>query len=86
MSRGCVLVERQPNKWYCMVAQDEYDYEFNGNYSVYGPESNKNKAYDEMQKRECNPGCSTTYTHDRIPDWVVKLVDEELNRIIKNRR
>jgi len=81
VSRGCVIVERQPNEWYCMVAQNEYDYEFNGNYSVYGPADTEDEAFDEMHGHESNPGSSTTYTHDRIPKWVVELVDLELTRM-----
>ena len=85
MSRGCALVERQPGVWYCMVAMDEYDYDFHGNYSVYGPADTEDEAYDEMHSHECNPGSSNTYTHDRMPEWIVKLIDLELARQEKPR-
>ena len=50
LSRGCIVVEREQGKWYCVVATDEYDYEFERGHLVYGPRSTADSVYDEMRK------------------------------------
>ena len=57
MSRGCELVEIKPEKWYCIVAMEEYDYDFTS-FSVYGPCLTADEAFDKMHNQECNPGQS----------------------------
>ena len=84
MSRGCMLVERHPGKWFCLVASDEYDYDFQGNYSVYGPKPTADDAFDEMHRHEPNPGHSNEVPHNRLTPQVIALIDTELERMKKS--
>lgn len=80
VSRGCVVVETQPDQWYCLVAIDEYDYDFNGSVEVFGPATTANAAYDKMQRQCANPGGHNTYAHGSVPDHFLQLITEELKR------
>ena len=78
VSRGCEVIERQPNKWYCVVAQEEYDYDFCGDYSVYGPKPTSDAASEEMHRHEANPGGYNVIAFDRLTPREIALVDEGL--------
>ena len=87
MSRGCLVVEREIDEWYCVVARDEYDYDFE-NYSVYGPAKTEDAALDLMSASECNPGSFNTITHNELTPAVAKMIDDELRaarRIMRRR-
>ena len=75
LSRGCIVVEREQGKWYCVVATDEYDYEFERGHLVYGPRSTADSVYDEMRKHECNPGGHSEVSHDKLTPRLIELVD-----------
>jgi hypothetical protein len=53
MSRGCLVVKWTDNKWYIIVAQEEYDFDFD-DYCIYGPSSSEEQAFENMP--EANPG------------------------------
>ena len=66
-SRGCDLVELKPNEWYCIVANDEYDYDF-ASFTVYGPRATSDAALDRMSSSESNPGGFCTFPHARVTE------------------
>jgi hypothetical protein len=74
-SRGCIIVEVEDGKWYCIVARDEYDYDFN-KFNVYGARYTENGAYNKMKDYEANPGGSRTmsYRDREIPEWIIEAI------------
>jgi hypothetical protein len=79
VSRACIVVERTPRQWFCVVAQDEYDYEFR-DWRVYGPKPTADEARDEMGRHEANPGSHDTVAHDEITPRDKRLVDNMKHR------
>jgi len=77
LSRGCVAIERQPGQWYCIVAHDEYDYDFNS-YNIYGPCLTADAALEKMHRQEANPGSHDVVSHASLTDYYTKLVDDGL--------
>jgi hypothetical protein len=69
------VVERNPGEWFCIVASDEYDYDFDGDYTVYGPKNTYNEALEEMHQHESNPGGCSIIPHDRITPYLISLID-----------
>lgn len=76
VSRGCIIVELAERRWYCVVAHDEYDYDFTSGSTVYGPADGEEEAYRLMSDKNANPGQSET-----IP---FGDVDERVRNIIHN--
>ena len=73
--RGCDVVELTPNVWYCIVANDEDDYDFES-CTVYGPCISDDAALGLMGLKESNPGSCTTYRVDRVTDAQRKRIKE----------
>ena len=71
--RGCDVVELKQNEWYCIVANDEHDYDFES-YTVYGPKSTLDAAVDRMSASESNPGGYSTVRGDRVSDAHRKMI------------
>ena len=86
VSRGCFAIERDPGKWYCVVACDEYDYDFHGSYTIYGPKSTADAAVEAMHKRAANPGSGSSVPFDKLTPHYIHLVDTELERQKELRR
>ena len=74
--RGCDTVELKPDQWYCIVANDEHDYDFES-CTVYGPYRSEDMALRMMQMKESNPGDFTTYRHDQVTDAQRKRIKDE---------
>lgn len=62
MQRGCLFIERDPSKWFAVVAVDEGDYEFTKHWS-FGPHDSVDAAMDEMGQYVSNPGSFRTIPH-----------------------
>lgn len=77
-SRGCEVIEERPGEWHCVVAMDEYDYEFRGDTEVYGPSKTADEALQLMHARASNPG-----SFDEIKNAIVGNRERNL---IKNSR
>lgn len=75
VSRGCLLVERKPGEWFCIVARDEYDYDFES-YDVFGPARTEDAAWDAMNGP--NPGGSERMKHDRVTPEVLAMITKGL--------
>ena len=73
--RGCDTVELKPDEWYCIVANDEHDYDFRS-FTVYGPYHSENMSLRMMAMRESNPGSVDTYTVDQVTDEQRKRIKE----------
>ena len=79
MSRGCITVEWDNGRWYCITAHDEYDYEFES-FTVTGSFSNEEKAIDGQDG--CNPGSWTTERlNGKTPKeaylkWIVDAIEK----------
>ena len=71
MQRGCYLIEAEPGKWYCVVATQEHDYDFE-HATTNGPEPTEEQAF--KNHAGCNPGGSTTINHASITDYERKLL------------
>jgi hypothetical protein len=80
MSRGCIIVEVEPNKWYCITARDEYDYNFK-HYSVTGPKSNEETAFESHEG--CNPGSSSSIDNKNFKELSTKSQKFYLKMIAK---
>jgi hypothetical protein len=80
LSRGCLIVELEPNQWYAVVACDEHDYDFDGNYDLFGPAATEEAVCEIMQRQVANPGGYNTYTHENVSDFARKLIAEEQKR------
>lgn len=78
LQRGCLLVERHPGQWFCAVASQEYDYDFSGHYTVYGPKATAEAAFEEMHDHEANPGSSSEIPHDKLDALTIDLIDKGL--------
>ena len=74
LQRGCVVVERNPGQWYCAVAMEEYDDEFE-DYVVYGPKPTSDAAFEAMHERESNPGGFNVISHDKVTPEMAKFID-----------
>lgn len=80
MQRGCLVVERKAGEWYCAVADEEYDYDFEPKtYKVYGPAASEDAAFELMADQECNPGGFNT-----LPLGSTK--PEEVEKLLSNGR
>lgn len=75
VSRGCMLIEAKPGEWFCVVAQNEYDFDFTRGHNVYGPMATENDAYQAMSDNESNPGSSETIAHGAVTDTERKLIE-----------
>ena len=73
--RGCLTIEMKPGEWFCIVAHDEYDYDFTSGATVYGPEKTADEALDAMSDRESNPGSFDRISHGEVTDEVRTLVE-----------
>lgn len=67
MSRGCEVIELKPDEWYCVVARDEHDYDFEDS-TVYGPANDSDAALEMMWNRESNPGSHHRIPHENVTD------------------
>jgi hypothetical protein len=65
--RGCDVVELDANKWFCIVANEEHDYDFES-FTVYGPARDSDAAFDMMSDRESNPGGLCTFKRSDVTD------------------
>lgn len=75
-SRGCLAIEREPGKWFCVVAREEYDYDFRHGHDVFGPKPTAEAALEEMHSHESNPGGHSTIPLNEVTDHHHQLVDE----------
>lgn len=66
VSRGCILLELTRDKWYCIVAIEEYDYDFVHGCIKYGPTATPEAAFDLMSQEQPNPGSYQTIRHDKV--------------------
>ena len=73
--RGCKVIERHPNRWYCVVAQAEYDYDFSGDAIKYGPKPTADEALDLMGKHEANPGSFHRVEYGALTQFDRELCD-----------
>ena len=73
MQRGCVVIEKEPNQWFCVVANREHDYEFE-TCTVYGPAKTENEALKKMQYVESNPGGYSTVKHEIVCDYHLAIL------------
>ena len=81
MSRDCITIELEPNKWYCAVAEREYgQISDNEPFSVYGPALTSEDAFQMMYKFESNPGGELIIPQSRIGEY------PELTALIKSKR
>ena len=64
-SRGCLILEVEPQKWFAVVALDEYDYSFDSCES-FGPCSTASDCMKLMHKNTSNPGGSRTVSYDQL--------------------
>lgn len=85
MSRGCAVIERTPGRWYCVVAQQEYDYDFR-QATKYGPAKTSDAAVEIMDQHECNPGGFTVTTYTEITEQDRALVDRLPNQTARQGR
>ncbi len=76
MARGCMMVEREPGKWFCVIACYENDWDFR-EYNIYGPASSEDEAADMMSACESNPGGWNVITHDGLDERTKALVDSK---------
>lgn len=74
MQRGCAVIERTPGRWYCVVATEEYDYDFR-QATKYGPAKTSDAAVEMMDRHECNPGGYTLTGYDQITEHDKALCD-----------
>ena len=78
MSRACDEIERNPGEWYCIVADDEYDYDYHSGCNIYGPVATPEGAFELMLMHESNPGQDgMTRFADLTPEKIA-LVDKQL--------
>jgi hypothetical protein len=64
-SRGCLIIEVQPDEWWAAVAYDEYDYEFRSG-EKFGPGKTEKEAHDMMQCS--NPGSYRVVSFAHVTD------------------
>jgi len=65
MQRECGIVELEPGRWFCLVADREYG-ELDEGCTAYGPKSTAEGAWEAMADCESNPGGHWTYTWDSM--------------------
>jgi len=73
MSRGCLLVEYADGEWYCIIARDEYDYEFNS-FDISGPAKTEEDAFNTHEGS--NPGQSDTVLKENIGEWEKGVIEK----------
>ena len=73
ISRGEVTVELEPGNWYCVVATEEYDFDFR-DCTSYGPYPTADKASEVMHAHEANPGGGYEMAHAELDDYHRDLV------------
>ena len=72
MSRGCLLVEYADKEWYCIIARDEYDYDFRS-FDISGPAKTEDDAFNTHEGS--NPGSSQTVKKEDIGDWEKEAIE-----------
>ena len=60
-----MILEVEPQKWFAVVALDEYDYELDSCES-FGPCSTASDCMKLMHKNTSNPGGSRTVSYDQL--------------------
>lgn len=83
-SRGCLLIEAQPNEWWCAVAIDEYDYEFRDG-EKFGPAKTEAAAHDFLNNVS-NPGSYSVVRFAEVTDYHRKLLARLRHIYLGNRR
>lgn len=73
VSRGCYVIEAEPNKWWCVVANDEYDYDFNSG-EKFGPARTADEAYQKMRDSTSNPGGHSIFPFPVVTDCLRDLL------------
>lgn len=76
LQRGCLLVERNPGQWFCVIASREYDYDFSGHYTIYGPKATADGALQEMHNHESNRGSFSMIPNDKLDALINDLIDK----------
>lgn len=79
-ARGCVAVEVARGKWYCCLADVEYDYDFTKGYETVGPESTAELAVDRATAFSSNPGGYSVVPLEKCDERMRALVDEGRRR------
>lgn len=83
VSRGCLAVRWTDKKWYCIVAQEEHDYEFD-DFLIYGPADTEDKAVALMDECEPNPGGLETIEVKKQKDLWLPRIAKAIRKYIKN--
>ncbi len=79
MQRGCTIVQWTRKEYYCIVAQEEYDYDYE-NFRIYGPAETEEKAFERMSKYESNPGGYSVVRKNGKPlavafaQWIIRAI------------
>ena len=81
MQRACIVIETEPNKWFCITAVDEYDEEFR-HYVVNGSFSSADRAFESHDG--CNPGGYSTIDNQRF-NQLSAITKNEYLKMIKKR-
>lgn len=68
VSRGCLLIEKEPNQWWCVVAYREYDYDFISG-QKFGPAPSDDAAFAYAMRRCSNPGSVDTVCFSNVSDY-----------------
>ena len=71
-------MELEPNTWYCIVACNEYDYDFNS-FNVYGPCTSADGAFNKMNNSESNPGQSCELPFKSLSKKEIKQMKKRFN-------
>lgn len=71
VQRGCVVIEAEPGKWYCITASREHDYDF-VSATTTGPECDAEAAF--LSHEGANPGGSETVNHDQMTPYYRELL------------
>lgn len=61
-----------------MVANREYDYDFEHGHTVYGPATTREAVDEQMSRVEPNPGSCNFVTHDKVKDFHRRLIETGL--------
>ncbi len=73
VSRGCYVIEAEPNKWWCVVAHREYDYDFESG-DKFGPAKTADEAFEDMRSHTSNPGSSNLFPFSEMDDSLRDLL------------
>jgi len=76
MARGCLLVEYAEGEWYCIIARNEQDYDYE-TFDIFGATVTEDEAWEKMSRQCCNPGGSSTDTLGNVSDWAKGVIEDK---------